>query len=152
MRGTLARRWIDRDGTFSDRARTRNPGGRAAVALSRQARARSVARRYRHRARERDDLCPASDLLVAEPAAEPGVVGRQPMTARPGRRRRSRRPSSDGGGLGLLPVLLDARGAQAGEAMLVDGILPGKEFLDRQRVAAAGFLERKEPAAPGRNG
>ena len=26
MRGTLARRWIDRDGTFSDRARTRNPG------------------------------------------------------------------------------------------------------------------------------
>src|SRR6516165_8547757 len=79
MRGTLARRWIDRDGTLSDRARTCNPGGRPAVALSRQAPARPVARRYRHRAGERDGLCPAGDLLVAEPAAEFGVVGRQPM-------------------------------------------------------------------------
>src|SRR5262245_48357019 len=52
---------------------------------------------------------------------------------------------------GLLPVLLDARRAQAGEAMLVDRILPGEEFLHRQRVAAAGFLERKEPAAHGSN-
>src|ERR1700722_8999160 len=51
--------------------------------------------------------------------------------------------------LRLLPVLLDARRAQAGEAVLVDGILPGEEFLDGQRVAAAGFLERKEPAAHG---
>jgi hypothetical protein len=51
--------------------------------------------------------------------------------------------------VGLLPVLLDARGAQAGEAMLVDRVLPGEEFLDRQRVAAAGLLERKEPAAHG---
>src|ERR1700682_3987338 len=47
---------------------------------------------------------------------------------------------------GLLPVLLDARGAQAGEAVLVDGILPGEEFLDSQRVATAGFLERKQAA------
>ncbi|HEY9452322.1 MAG TPA: hypothetical protein VIR82_06610 [Bradyrhizobium sp.] len=31
----------------------------------------------------------------------------------------------------LLSVLLDARGAQAGEAVLVDGILPGEKFLDR---------------------
>src|ERR1700746_1450703 len=88
MRGTLARRWIDRDGTLSDRARTCNPGGRPAVALSQQARARPVARRYRHRACERDGLCPAGDLLVAEPAAEFGVVGRQPMRARD--RQRSR--------------------------------------------------------------
>jgi hypothetical protein len=43
-----------------------------------------------------------------------------------------------------LPVLLDARRAQAGKAMLVDGILPGQEFLDGQRVATAGFLERKQ--------
>src|SRR5215471_20207646 len=53
------------------------------------------------------------------------------------------------GGLGLLPVLLDARGAQAGEAMLVDRILPGEELLDRERVAAAGLLERQQPAAHG---
>ena len=43
----------------------------------------------------------------------------------------------------LLAILLDARGAQAGEAVLVDRILPGEEFLDRQRVAGAGFLERQ---------
>jgi hypothetical protein len=73
------------------------------------------------------------------------------------RRRRARAavydrggPSSDGG-LGLLAVLLDAGGAQAGEAMLVDRILPGEELLDRQRIAAAGLLERKEPAAHGSN-
>src|SRR2546422_11453281 len=90
MRGTLARRWIDRDGTLSDRARTCNPDGRAAVALSRQARARPLARRHRHRAGERDDLCPAGDLLVAEPAAEFGVMGGEPVTARPGSRQRPR--------------------------------------------------------------
>jgi hypothetical protein len=48
--------------------------------------------------------------------------------------------------LRLLPVLLDARRAQAGKAMLVDGILPGEEFLDGKRVAAARFLKRKQPA------
>src|SRR5215471_7241243 len=88
MRGTLARRWVDRDGTLSDRARTCDPGGRAAVALSQQAWARPLARRYHHRAGERNGLCPAGDLLVAEPAAERGVVGRQSMTARD--RQRSR--------------------------------------------------------------
>src|SRR5580658_1163408 len=46
-----------------------------------------------------------------------------------------------------LPVLLDTGGAQAGEAMAVNGILPSQEFLDRQGVAAAGFLEGQEPAA-----
>src|ERR1043166_9039035 len=49
----------------------------------------------------------------------------------------------------LLPILLDSRGAQAGEAVTVDGILPGEEFFDRQRVTAAGFLEREESAAHG---
>src|ERR1700694_2932066 len=48
--------------------------------------------------------------------------------------------------LRLLPVLLDARRAQAGKAMLVDGILPGEEFLDGERIAAAGFLKRKKSA------
>src|SRR5262249_18849364 len=47
----------------------------------------------------------------------------------------------------LLPILLDARGAQAGEPMLVDGELPGEEFLDRQRIAAAGLFERQQAAA-----
>jgi len=47
----------------------------------------------------------------------------------------------------LLAVLLDAGGAQAGQAMLVDGELPGQEFVDGQRVAAAGLLEREQTAA-----
>src|SRR5207302_9947448 len=49
----------------------------------------------------------------------------------------------------LLPVLLDARGAQPGEAVTVDRILPGEEFLDRQGVTVAGLLERQESAAHG---
>ena len=47
----------------------------------------------------------------------------------------------------LLTILLDARGAQASKSMLVDGVLPGQEFFDGQRVAAAGFLQREETAA-----
>src|SRR5712691_2454699 len=47
----------------------------------------------------------------------------------------------------LLPVLLDARRPQAGEAVLIDRILPGERFLDGERVAAAGLLERQESAA-----
>jgi hypothetical protein len=48
---------------------------------------------------------------------------------------------------GLLPILLDAGGAQSGEAMLVDGKLPGQEFVDGERVAAAGFFEGEQAAA-----
>ena len=55
------------------------------------------------------------------------------------------------GGPALLPVLLDPGGAQTGEAMPVDRILPGEEFLDRERVAAAGLFERKQPATHGRD-
>ena len=47
----------------------------------------------------------------------------------------------------LLAILLDAGGAQSGQAMLVDGKLPGEEFVDRQRVAAAGLLEGEQAAA-----
>ena len=47
----------------------------------------------------------------------------------------------------LLAILLDAGGAQSGKAMLIDGKLPGKEFVDRQRVAAAGLLEGEQAAA-----
>src|SRR5665213_1416951 len=50
---------------------------------------------------------------------------------------------------GLLPVLLDAGGAQARQTMLIDGKLPGQEFVDRQRVAAAGCLEGEQAAAHG---
>src|SRR6266540_4288300 len=53
------------------------------------------------------------------------------------------------GARGLLPVLLDARRAQAGEAVLVDRVLPGEEFLDRQSITAASFLEGEQPAAHG---
>jgi hypothetical protein len=45
---------------------------------------------------------------------------------------------------GLLPVLLDAGGAQSGEAVLIDGKLPRKELVDGQRVAAAGLLKREQ--------
>src|SRR5580700_2237669 len=51
----------------------------------------------------------------------------------------------------LLSVLLDARGAQTGQAVLVDRILPGQEFLDRERITAARLFERKQSAAHGCN-
>src|SRR3977135_4650892 len=51
----------------------------------------------------------------------------------------------------LLPVLLNSRGAQAGQPMAIDRILPGEEFLDRQGIAAASFLERQQAATHGRN-
>jgi hypothetical protein len=44
-------------------------------------------------------------------------------------------------GKSLLAVLLNARRAQAGEAVLVDRVLPGEEFLDRKGIARAGFLK-----------
>jgi hypothetical protein len=47
----------------------------------------------------------------------------------------------------LLPVLLDTGGTQPGKTMLIDGKLPGKEFVDRQRVAAASLLEGEQAAA-----
>jgi hypothetical protein len=47
----------------------------------------------------------------------------------------------------LLAILLDAGGAQSGKAMLIDGKLPGKEFVDGQRVAAASLLEGEQAAA-----
>src|SRR5205085_11789667 len=49
----------------------------------------------------------------------------------------------------LLAVLLNARGAQAGQTVLVDRELPGKEFVDGQRVAAAGLLKGEQAAANG---
>jgi hypothetical protein len=48
---------------------------------------------------------------------------------------------------GLLPILLDAGGAQSGKAVLVDGKLPGEEFVDGQRVAAASLLKGEQAAA-----
>jgi len=47
----------------------------------------------------------------------------------------------------LLAILLDAGGAQSGKAVLIDGKLPGQEFVDGQRVAAAGLLEGEQTAA-----
>src|SRR3954464_4415541 len=60
---------------------------------------------------------------------------------------RQSRFSSNAAGRSLLAILLDAGGAQASKAVLVDGELPGQEFVDRQRVAAAGFLKGKQAAA-----
>jgi hypothetical protein len=48
---------------------------------------------------------------------------------------------------GLLPVLLDPGGAQSCQAVLIDRKLPGKEFVDGQRIAAAGLLKGEQAAA-----
>jgi hypothetical protein len=48
---------------------------------------------------------------------------------------------------GLLAILLDTGGAQPGKAMLIDGELPGEEFVDRQRIAAASLLKGEQAAA-----
>jgi hypothetical protein len=56
--------------------------------------------------------------------------------------REGRRRMGEAFAVVLSAVLLDARGAQAGEAMLIDRILPGEEFFDRECIAAAGFLQR----------
>jgi len=47
----------------------------------------------------------------------------------------------------LLAILLDPGGAQPRKAVLIDGKLPGQEFVDGQRVAAAGLLKGKQAAA-----
>src|SRR5271166_1054970 len=44
-------------------------------------------------------------------------------------------------------ISLDTRRAQTAKTMLVDRLLPGTEFIDGQRVAAAGLLERKQTTA-----
>ena len=46
-----------------------------------------------------------------------------------------------------MAILLDTGGAQSGKAVLVDGKLPGKEFVDGQRVAAASLLKGEQAAA-----
>src|SRR5207248_9740406 len=52
-------------------------------------------------------------------------------------------------GANSLAILLNSRGAQAGEPMPVDGILPSQELFDGQGIAAACLFERQEPAAYG---
>src|SRR5712671_7552418 len=52
-----------------------------------------------------------------------------------------------GSGKRLLTILLDAGGAQSGKAVLVDGKLPGQEFVDGQRVTAASLLKGEQAAA-----
>jgi hypothetical protein len=46
----------------------------------------------------------------------------------------------------LLAILLDAGGAQSSQTVLVDRKLPGKEFIDRQGVPAAGLLKGEQTA------
>src|SRR3954471_22282323 len=47
----------------------------------------------------------------------------------------------------LLAILLNAGGAKPRKTVLVDGKLPGKEFVDRQGVTAAGLLEGQKATA-----
>jgi hypothetical protein len=56
-----------------------------------------------------------------------------------------------GSGEPLLAILLDTGGAQSRKAMLVDGKLPGKEFVDGQRVTAASLLKGEQAAADSGN-
>src|SRR5215510_9046346 len=46
----------------------------------------------------------------------------------------------------LLAILLNARGAQTGQTMLVDRVLPRQELFNGERVARAGFLKGEEAA------
>jgi hypothetical protein len=47
----------------------------------------------------------------------------------------------------LLAVLLNARGAQTRQSVLVNGELPGQKLIHGQRIAAASFLKRKQATA-----
>src|SRR3569833_2157975 len=46
--------------------------------------------------------------------------------------------------IALLAILLDTGGSKTRQTMLVDGKLPGEEFVDRQGITAAGLLEREK--------
>jgi hypothetical protein len=58
--------------------------------------------------------------------------------------RRSRFSSNVVGLAVLLAILLDAGGAQSREPMLIDGELPGEEFVNRQGVTAASLLQGEQ--------
>jgi hypothetical protein len=47
---------------------------------------------------------------------------------------------------GLLAILLDAGRTQPCKAMLIDGKLPGEEFVDGQSVPVASLLEGEQTA------
>jgi hypothetical protein len=49
----------------------------------------------------------------------------------------------------FLPILLSSRGAQARKTVAVNRALPDKEFIDRERVAAASFVQREKATAHG---
>lgn len=61
----------------------------------------------------------------------------------------SRRRSRTDGKRVLLAVLLNARRAQAGKAVLVNRGLPGEEFLDGQRIPRAGLFKRQKAPTHG---
>ena len=46
-----------------------------------------------------------------------------------------------------MTILLNTGSAQSGKTMLIDGKLPGEEFVDGQRVTAAGLLKGEQAAA-----
>ena len=77
----------------------------------------------------------------------PVCGGGAPAVRRQKMKRRPKRPAvhelAEAIWRALLTVLLDTRRAQAGKAVLVDGILPGEEFLDGQRITAARLFERQ---------
>lgn len=46
----------------------------------------------------------------------------------------------------LFPIILKPRRAETGEAMLVDGALPGQEFVERQSVTLTRLLDTDQAA------
>ena len=50
-----------------------------------------------------------------------------------------------------MAILLDARGAETGKSIFVNGCLPGQEFLRRQLIALTGFIEAEQTASDGGN-
>lgn len=50
----------------------------------------------------------------------------------------------------LLAILLDARGAQAGEPVLIDRILPGEKLFDREGPSLASLHDRRLSYGVGR--
>src|SRR6185312_6419085 len=88
----------------------------------------------------------------------PGAYfGRRGRMVKPDPRRRGRnkgRAPFRGAALGVpgrknLAVLLNARGPEAGQSVLVDRLLPAEEFLVGQTIALARLVQRQQPAAHG---
>ena len=88
-------------------------------------------------------------VRLYDPCADRGAARNERSRPREAAAFRAGRLAASAGSIrrALLTVLLNAGRAQAGKAVLVDRVLPGKKFLDRQCVTAACLFKRKKSAA-----